>query len=425
MTPRVRQRIPVLAVAALVVAAACATDPTADPPPAGTGTTAAATAPPGTAGDTASPGSAAAPRGEGALDDGAAGQARPAPLVTVVPGSGEITAAAGSPAGPTTTASPAGQPPAQEAEHSGTDAPAPTGAVPASTAVPPTAASDTTATSTVAPPGGATTDHARAEDAARPPAEVPSGEAGQPPSSAAPAPAPGEPPAPVEPAPPRRVLVISDSSGAGMRWAIDARPALAGAEFTLDLESCRRLITRSCNGREGYVPGNALRALTNKGEGHDTLVVLTGYNDSDREFETAFEYIYQTAVDLGIGTVIWATYREDVGYSVPDGARASYAAMNEVLWAKAAGGAHPALHVLDWWGYTFEAPEWFARDGVHYRAAGALGMADLISRTLAHLDGRPCPAPWAPGEAVDDPCPLPYPLPQERGGVPPVLELYG
>jgi hypothetical protein len=65
-----------------------------------------------------------------------------------------------------------------------------------------------------------------------------------------------------------------------------------------------------------------------------------------------------------------------------------------------------------------------APDGVHFSDLGSFGLADLISRTLAALDGRPCPMPWAPAEAPEDPCPLPYVLPQERGGVPPVLELY-
>jgi hypothetical protein len=223
----------------------------------------------------------------------------------------------------------------------------------------------------------------------------------------------------------RRVLVISDSSGAGMRWTPGASRPLQGAEFTLDLESCRRLITPSCRGRDGYRPSNALEALrAQAGAGHDTLIMFTGYNDLDQDFEAAFDKIMTIADEQGFTSVIWATYREQVGYMMPTGAATSYAAMNETLWQRAASGDHPQLHIMDWWGYTFQAPHWLAPDGVHFSDVGSFGLADLISRTLAALDGRPCPMPWAPGEAPEDPCPLPYVLPQERGGVPPVLELY-
>jgi hypothetical protein len=34
-------------------------------------------------------------------------------------------------------------------------------------------------------------------------------------------------------------------------------------------------------------------------------------------------------------------------------------------------------------------------------------VADYISRTIAHLEGRPCPQPWVDGESVDAPCPDP------------------
>jgi hypothetical protein len=223
----------------------------------------------------------------------------------------------------------------------------------------------------------------------------------------------------------RRVLIISDSSGAGMRWTPGASKALRGAEFTLDLESCRRLITPSCRGREGYRPSNALEALrAQAGAGHDTLIMFTGYNDLDQDFEAAFDQIMTAADEQGFSSVIWATYREQVGYMMPTGAATSYASMNETLWQRAASSEYPQLHIMDWWGYTFQAPHWLAPDGVHFSDVGSFGLADLISRTLAALDGRPCPMPWAPGGAIEDPCPLPYVLPQERGGVPPVLELH-
>ena len=54
----------------------------------------------------------------------------------------------------------------------------------------------------------------------------------------------------VLPAENERVLFVSDSSLAGIRWA-GALGWLQGASFDNRLESCRRLIGYSCRGREG------------------------------------------------------------------------------------------------------------------------------------------------------------------------------
>ena len=63
-----------------------------------------------------------------------------------------------------------------------------------------------------------------------------------------------EPPRP-NPGPPgnTEVIFISDSSFAGIRWN-GALPYLQGAAFDNRLESCRRLFSTSCRGREGYAP---------------------------------------------------------------------------------------------------------------------------------------------------------------------------
>lgn len=225
---------------------------------------------------------------------------------------------------------------------------------------------------------------------------------------------------------PRRVLVIGDSSAAGMRWTAGARNALRGAQFTLDLESCRRLVSRSCNGREGYTPSTALDALRWHAAGnHDTLIMATGYNDMDRNFADAFDRIVAEARRQGIETIFWTTYREQVGYQLPSGASSAYAEMNDQLALRVLSGGYPELRILDWWGYTQDAPRWLARDGVHFARAGGFGMADMISRELAALDGRPCPVAWELWTEPADPCPPPMEELERRGEVPPVLYLYG
>ena len=224
---------------------------------------------------------------------------------------------------------------------------------------------------------------------------------------------------------PRRVVVISDSSGAGMRWVTGVTDALRGAQFTLDLESCRRLVARSCNGREGYVPTTALDALREHAHrDHDTVVIVAGYNDMHHDFNAAFDAIVAEARRQGIDTILWLTYREDVGYQLPAGSRSAYEDMNDALWLRVLSGDYPELEIIDWWRYTEHVSHWLTSDGVHLTRAGAYGMADLISRTLAALDGRPCPVPWERGGAPADPCPSPKSELARRGSVPPVLELY-
>lgn len=221
------------------------------------------------------------------------------------------------------------------------------------------------------------------------------------------------------------MLVIGDSVAAGIRWTAGAVEALRGAEFTLDLESCRRLVARSCNGREGRTPSTALNALKSyAGANHDTLIMATGYNDMDRNFDDAFDRIIAEARRQGIGTILWSTYREQVGYQLPSGASSAYAAMNDALALRVLSGEYPELRLLDWWGYTQDAARWLAGDGVHVTRSGAFAMADFISRTLAALDARACPKPWELMAAPAEPCPPPVDELERRGDVPPVLYLY-
>lgn len=224
-----------------------------------------------------------------------------------------------------------------------------------------------------------------------------------------------------DPIAPARVLVVGDSAAAGMRWN-GALPALRGAEFTTDLESCRRLVVPSCNGREGRTPSTALQAVERHPFGQfDVLVVATGYNDVASGLGTAIDRIVPAARARGMRTVLWLTYREDVGYRIPSGASTSYPQMNRVLRERA---DETGIVVLDWWEYTDEAPHWFASDGVHQTLRGSVGQADAISRALAAVEQRTCPMPWRAGDDPERPCPTPDALPDERSGVPDVAELY-
>ncbi|MGB7877690.1 MAG: hypothetical protein WBL31_02935 [Ilumatobacteraceae bacterium] len=205
------------------------------------------------------------------------------------------------------------------------------------------------------------------------------------------------------------VLFVSDSSFAGIRWN-GALPVLAGAAFDSRLESCRRLIGASCRGREGYAPRTAERELATATFGrYDTAIVAVGYNDSAFTFSRALDAVIAMARLRGIDRVMWLTYRENVGYVSPAGVSnsASFVAMNQWLRSAAASGRYPELIVADWHAYSFVQRGWLTSDGVHFTVAGARAAAEYVSRKMAAIERRPCPAtiggPSTPGGWCADP----------------------
>jgi hypothetical protein len=232
-------------------------------------------------------------------------------------------------------------------------------------------------------------------------------------------------PAPNVPVPDtnRRVLLMGDSTLAGVRWYTNSQRALGGSSFVLDAESCRRLIGVSCRGREGRRPPNAIDAVTSIDGSIDVLVVMTGYNDWHTDFPIAFDRLVAAARAKGATRIVWMTYRERATYSNPsDGAAQAegYRIQNQTIRDKIASGSYPDVTLLDWSAYTADRDDWFTSDGVHFTLAGAYGAADYISRAVASLHREPCPAPWTPGAPIESPCAWP----DSRAGVVDPITLY-
>ena len=197
-----------------------------------------------------------------------------------------------------------------------------------------------------------------------------------------------------------RVLFVSDSSFAGIRWT-GALSSLVGADFDSRLESCRRLSGSSCRGREGYTPYTAAYEVTRAGPGYDTLVIATGYNDYAGTFPRGFEAVMTAARANGTRRVVWLTYREPVGYTSPRGASnaSTFVANNRHLDVALASGSWPELELASWNTYTANRSSWLTPDGVHLTYQGGRGAASYVSRKLAALDRRVCPD-GAPGPAT-------------------------
>lgn len=211
------------------------------------------------------------------------------------------------------------------------------------------------------------------------------------------------------PPPDTPVVMISDSSFAGIRWSGELE-YLQGARWDARLESCRRLIGRSCSGREGYAPPNAVDELATVTPGANrAMVVGTGYNDWLGSFPAGVDALVRQARAKGIDRVIWLTYRGNADYVGPgvSSNQVSFSRNNAHLVSAAMSGRYPELILADWNTYSRSRPDWFAADGVHLTAEGARQAATYVSRVVAHLDRRACPAglggPTTPGGWCADP----------------------
>lgn len=210
-------------------------------------------------------------------------------------------------------------------------------------------------------------------------------------------------------APPDRALLISDSAWLGIHFygTVDA---VQGFPHTLALASCRRRVVPSCTNYDGFVPATLLDVVRAQGDTYSTLVVATGYNDSDRNFVAEFDAIVSTARTLGYRRIVWLTLRSNgVTYQSPGvlGFAAVFERNNATLAQLVASGRYPDVVIADWATYARHRAEWFANDGIHLRTLGTYAAADYISRKMAHLDGRACPQPLRAGTAPPDPCPDP------------------
>jgi len=219
--------------------------------------------------------------------------------------------------------------------------------------------------------------------------------------------------------PPSRTLLVGDSTLAAVRW-YRTTGALLGFPYEYTAESCRRLATPSCDGREGYIPSHAVTAIRKASGTFGTVVIMTGYDDWWTVFPTSFDKVVAAARDKGARTIVWLTYRESVRYH---GASTNdlYARNNQTLRDKLASGLFPDVVLADWDAYTATTSGWLAGDGVHLTRAGSYAVADYVSRKLAHLENRACPMPWVAGEAVDVSCPDP----DAHGPVADIMSLYG
>lgn len=207
-----------------------------------------------------------------------------------------------------------------------------------------------------------------------------------------------------------RVLLIGDSTLLAVERYNGYR-ALRGFDYVLDAESCRTLGIPSCGKRP--LPPNAVEAIGKADGSFDDVVIMAGYDEWWTSFPDSFDEVVAAARAKGARQIIWLTYREGVTYELLTGEAAdeSFVRNNQTLRAKVASGVYPDVRLAQWYPHTPADIGWISKDGIHLTRLGALGVADYISRWVAHAEGLPCPMPVIPGGAIEAVCSNPDPQP--------------
>jgi hypothetical protein len=166
-----------------------------------------------------------------------------------------------------------------------------------------------------------------------------------------------------------RIGLIGDSTLAAIRWT-GAYAPLRRWNYTFDAESCRRTITASCHGSDGYAPANALETMHRlSGQLGAVLVMMLGANDPTSRFGEGVDAVVAEARAQGIGTVIWLTVH---------GADDKNAILAQRV--QQHGGS---LVIADWAAFSAPHPEWTNADGLHISVAGAPVLSQFIADQVA------------------------------------------
>jgi hypothetical protein len=190
---------------------------------------------------------------------------------------------------------------------------------------------------------------------------------------------------------PVNVLLLGDSTMAGLRWFEEGTKTLRGFTYTLDAESCRRISEWSCYGREKRTPKNVISVLENTTEAFDAVVLMAGYDSSAKRIGDEYKDLIDVVRAKNLKMIV-LTYKESLYFpaSGSRGKRSVYAEFNAVV--RDVVAREPQHFVLaDWNAYSAGQKSWFRPDGIHLNIDGTLALGAFISTAVAENTGNPCP----------------------------------
>jgi peptidoglycan/LPS O-acetylase OafA/YrhL len=190
---------------------------------------------------------------------------------------------------------------------------------------------------------------------------------------------------------PVKVLLLGDSTMAGLRWFEDGTKSLKGFTYTLDAESCRRISEWSCFGREKRTPKNVVSVLESTTEKFDAVVLMAGYDSSAKRIGDEYKDLIDVVRAKNLKMIV-LTYKESLYFpaSGSRGKRSVYAEFNAVV--RDVVARDPQHFVLaDWNAYSAGQKSWFRPDGIHLNIDGTLALGAFISTAVAENTGNPCP----------------------------------
>jgi hypothetical protein len=189
-----------------------------------------------------------------------------------------------------------------------------------------------------------------------------------------------------------RTLIITDSTGASIRWESDVAPTYqqfaplkAGGSWEFRGESCRAVSVPSCRGRETYKPLNVLEELATVDVGEfDELTIMAGYNEGAENLNGGIQAVLNLARVKGITHVTWLNFCTCSTYLGPasmGNEPNTYGTRNAYLNARAAA-SNGYLSIADWATLNANDPSLTLYDRSHLTADGAVAVANLMARAI-------------------------------------------
>ena len=175
-----------------------------------------------------------------------------------------------------------------------------------------------------------------------------------------------------------KVLIIGDSVFDAFDHVASARELLDSQQKTIfAVQGCQKLVEPGCM---KWVKLSALDQLRkNAGKFSDVVVIGTGYNDRiGTPFRDAVIAITDEAAAQGVD-VIWITYRQ-VRH-----VRGKATTMNKQLGKL--DQRIENLYIADWNSFSEGKDKvgWFRGDRIHLVTPGALGLAQLLNKSVAEV----------------------------------------